>query len=117
MPITIAPSPIPQASTSARASQVLANGVPPGVPQSYCVLADHGRVPHSTLHHRDERTGFPFKRLLSSDLSKEGNQLEIQFPKTQFLYDDRYFVALIPNIKVKHATPYTQRGQFQQLLQ
>jgi hypothetical protein len=35
-----------------RASQVLAQGVPPGVPKSYRALADHGNVPHSTLHHR-----------------------------------------------------------------
>jgi hypothetical protein len=35
-----------------RASQVLAQGVPPGVPKSYRALADHGDVPRSTLHHR-----------------------------------------------------------------
>ena len=35
-----------------RASQVLARGVPPGLPQSYRALADHGRVPRSTLHAR-----------------------------------------------------------------
>jgi len=35
-----------------RASQVLAQGVPFGVPKSYRALADHGGVPHSTLHHR-----------------------------------------------------------------
>jgi hypothetical protein len=35
-----------------RASQVLAQGVPPGVPKSYRALADHGNVPRSTLHHR-----------------------------------------------------------------
>jgi len=35
-----------------RASQVLAQGVPVGVPKSYRALADHGGVPHSTLHHR-----------------------------------------------------------------
>jgi hypothetical protein len=35
-----------------RASQVLARGVPPGVPKSYRALADHGAVPRSTLHHR-----------------------------------------------------------------
>ena len=35
-----------------RASQVLAQGVPPGVPKSYCALADHDVVPRSTLHHR-----------------------------------------------------------------
>jgi hypothetical protein len=35
-----------------RASQVLAQGVPPGMPRSYRALADHGNVPHSTLHHR-----------------------------------------------------------------
>jgi hypothetical protein len=31
-----------------RASQVLAQGVPPGVPNSYRALADHGNVPCST---------------------------------------------------------------------
>ncbi|KFZ13414.1 hypothetical protein V501_03718 [Pseudogymnoascus sp. VKM F-4519 (FW-2642)] len=31
-----------------RASQVLAQGVPPGVPDSYRALADHGNVPRST---------------------------------------------------------------------
>ena len=36
-----------------RASQVLAQGVPPGVPSSYRALADHGEVPRSTFHHRD----------------------------------------------------------------
>jgi hypothetical protein len=35
-----------------RASQVLAQGVPPGVPRSYRALADHGNIPRSTLHHR-----------------------------------------------------------------
>jgi hypothetical protein len=36
-----------------RASQVLAQGMPPGVPTSYRALADHhGNVSHSTLHHR-----------------------------------------------------------------
>ncbi|KFY83605.1 hypothetical protein V500_10028 [Pseudogymnoascus sp. VKM F-4518 (FW-2643)] len=35
-----------------RASQVLAQGVPPGVPDSYRALADHGNVPRSTLHYR-----------------------------------------------------------------
>ena len=35
-----------------KASQVLAHGVPPGVPKSYRALADHGDVPRSTLHHR-----------------------------------------------------------------
>jgi hypothetical protein len=34
-----------------RASQVLAQGVPPGVPRSYRALADHSKVPHSTLYH------------------------------------------------------------------
>ena len=35
-----------------RASQVLAQGVPPGVPTSYRALADHhGNVSHSILHH------------------------------------------------------------------
>jgi hypothetical protein len=35
-----------------RASQVLAQGVPPGVPRSYRALVDHGNVPHSTLYYR-----------------------------------------------------------------
>lgn len=35
-----------------RASQVLAQGVPVGMSKSYRALADHGGVPHSTLHHR-----------------------------------------------------------------
>ena len=35
-----------------RASQVLAQGVPPGVPRSYRALADQGNVPRSTLYHR-----------------------------------------------------------------
>lgn len=35
-----------------RASQVLAQGVPPGVPRSYRALVDHGNVPRSTLHYR-----------------------------------------------------------------
>lgn len=35
-----------------RASQVLAQGVPPSVPKSYRALADHRKVPHTTLHHR-----------------------------------------------------------------
>ena len=36
-----------------RASQVLAQGMPPGVPKSYRTLADYGQVPRSTLHYRD----------------------------------------------------------------
>jgi hypothetical protein len=35
-----------------RASQVLARGVPPGVPKSYRALADHSAVPRGTPHHR-----------------------------------------------------------------
>ena len=35
-----------------RASQVLAQGVPPSVPNTYRALADHGNVPRSALHHR-----------------------------------------------------------------
>jgi hypothetical protein len=35
-----------------KASQVLAKGVPPGVPKSYRALADHGKVAHTTLYHR-----------------------------------------------------------------
>jgi hypothetical protein len=35
-----------------RASQVLAQGAPPGVPKSYRALADHGDVPRPTLHRR-----------------------------------------------------------------
>ncbi|KAH8590414.1 hypothetical protein B0O99DRAFT_634823 [Bisporella sp. PMI_857] len=35
-----------------RASQVLVEGVPPGVPKSYRALADHhGNISHSTLHY------------------------------------------------------------------
>ena len=36
-----------------KASQVLAQGVPAGLPESYRALADHGGVPCSTLNHRD----------------------------------------------------------------
>jgi hypothetical protein len=37
-----------------RASEVLAQGVPHGVPKSYRALADyHGDVGHTTLYHRD----------------------------------------------------------------
>lgn len=35
-----------------RATQALAQGVPPGVPDSYCALVDHGNVPRSTLNYR-----------------------------------------------------------------
>jgi len=35
-----------------RASQVLAQGVSPGVPRSCRALVDYGNVSHSTLHHR-----------------------------------------------------------------
>lgn len=38
-----------------RASQVLAQGVPPDVPSSYRALADHSKIPNSTLHHRARR--------------------------------------------------------------
>lgn len=34
-----------------RTSQVLAQGLPPDVFKSYRALADHGNVPHTTLHH------------------------------------------------------------------
>jgi hypothetical protein len=36
-----------------RASQVVAQVVPPGVPRLYRALADHGNVPYTTLNHRD----------------------------------------------------------------
>jgi hypothetical protein len=35
-----------------RASQVLAQGVPPGVPRLYRALIDYGNIPCFTLHHR-----------------------------------------------------------------
>jgi hypothetical protein len=35
-----------------RASQLLAQGVPPSVPRSYRALVDHGDVPHTTLYYR-----------------------------------------------------------------
>jgi hypothetical protein len=35
-----------------RASQVLAQGVPPSVPRLYHALVDHGNVPRSTLYYR-----------------------------------------------------------------
>jgi len=35
-----------------KASQVLAQGVPPGVSNSYRARADHGNIPRSTLYHR-----------------------------------------------------------------
>lgn len=35
-----------------KASRVLSQGLPPGVPISYRALADHGNVPRSTLHSR-----------------------------------------------------------------
>jgi hypothetical protein len=35
-----------------RASQALAQGVPPGGPKSYRALEDHVHVPRSTLHYR-----------------------------------------------------------------
>jgi hypothetical protein len=35
-----------------RASQVLAQGGPAGVPDSYRALVDHSNVAHSTLYHR-----------------------------------------------------------------
>ncbi|TEY23576.1 hypothetical protein BOTCAL_1467g00010 [Botryotinia calthae] len=34
-----------------RASQVLTRDIPSSIPRSYRALADHGNVPHSTLHH------------------------------------------------------------------
>jgi hypothetical protein len=40
-----------------RASQILAQGVPPGVPRSYRALADHSNIPRSTLHHRARGRG------------------------------------------------------------
>lgn len=38
-----------------RASQVLAQGVPPGMPDSYHAITDHGNVPCSTLNYRARR--------------------------------------------------------------
>jgi len=37
-----------------RASQVLAQGLPPGVRRTYAALAERGDVPLSSLHHRDK---------------------------------------------------------------
>jgi hypothetical protein len=41
-----------QVTSMDKASKVLAQSPPVGVPRSYRVIADHSRVPHSTLHHR-----------------------------------------------------------------
>jgi hypothetical protein len=35
-----------------RATQVLAEGLPPGIRKSYRALADYGKVPHTTFHRR-----------------------------------------------------------------
>jgi hypothetical protein len=35
-----------------RASQVLAQGLPPDMPRTYAALAEQGDIPLSTLHHR-----------------------------------------------------------------
>ncbi|KAH8728359.1 hypothetical protein GQ44DRAFT_783986 [Phaeosphaeriaceae sp. PMI808] len=37
-----------------KASRVLSQGLPSSVPVSYRALADHGNVPRSTLHSREE---------------------------------------------------------------
>lgn len=42
----------PTRSIMDKASQVLAQEVPPGIHKSYRALADYGNVPHGTLHHR-----------------------------------------------------------------
>jgi hypothetical protein len=45
-----------------KASQILAKGVPPGVPPIFRFLAGHGEVPRSTLHHRARgRRSMPVK--------------------------------------------------------
>jgi hypothetical protein len=47
------PSPSRRQGIMDRASQVLAQGVPPGMPKSYRALADHhGNVSHSTVEAR-----------------------------------------------------------------
>lgn len=46
-------TPSPRQDNMDRASQVLAQGVSPGVPKSYRALADHhGNISYSTLYHR-----------------------------------------------------------------
>jgi hypothetical protein len=46
-------TPSPRQDNMDRASQVLAQGVPPSVPNSYRALADHhGNISYSTLYHR-----------------------------------------------------------------
>ena len=35
-----------------KASQVLAQGLPEGVPNSFCILANHSDVPRTTLQYR-----------------------------------------------------------------
>lgn len=35
-----------------KASRVLAEGVPDGIPNTYSALAAHGEIPLSTVHHR-----------------------------------------------------------------
>ncbi|KAE9367404.1 WD40 repeat-like protein [Stipitochalara longipes BDJ] len=40
-----------------RASQVLAQGVPPSAPRLYRTLTDHGNVPHSILHTLEGHSG------------------------------------------------------------
>jgi len=56
-------------------SQVLAQGVPPGVPKSYRALADHGNVPRSTLHHRAR--GRPSMEAIPFPLKDRATQVEI----------------------------------------
>jgi hypothetical protein len=53
MPLVPYPSTTTTTVTMDRASQVLAQGLPPGTSRTYAALAEQGNVPLSTLHHRD----------------------------------------------------------------
>jgi hypothetical protein len=63
-----------------KASQVLAQGPPTGVPRSYRAIADHSGVPRSTLHHRAHgRRSIEEKAESQQDLARFEEKVVVDF--------------------------------------
>ncbi|KAF2844197.1 hypothetical protein T440DRAFT_35401 [Plenodomus tracheiphilus IPT5] len=78
-----------------KARQVLAQGVPPGVRRSYRAMADHGGVPHTTLHHREK--GRP-----SKEDKAEGQQYLTPWEESALVKFILHMSDLGQPVRIKH---------------
>ena len=95
-----------------RASQVLTQDVPFGVPNLYRALADHGGVPHSTLHHRAcERRSLEQKAKSQQYLTPWEEKALIKFLLQMSDFEQPVRIRFVPSLAfvVTHQRPLSHR--------